>query len=70
MDPSLIYVAVTTKGEGIRVIVFAGNEASNRIKAGMLAKEISVQLGGSGGGGKRFGQEVAVSSLKRKLEMP
>ena len=69
MDPSLIYVAVTTKGEGIRVIVFAGNEASNRIKAGMLAKNFSPA--------RRIGRRrqaiwpgVAVSSLKRKLEMP
>lgn len=68
MDPSLIYVAVITKGEGIRVIVFAGNEASKRIKAGMLAKEISVRLGGSGGGGERFGQGGGSIKFKEKIK--
>ena len=56
IDKSLIYVAVFTKGEGISVIVFAGDNANKLIKAGCIAKEISVQLGGSGGGSERFGQ--------------
>lgn len=42
LDKSLIYIAVTTKGEGIRVIVFAGENVMKVIAAGALAKKISV----------------------------
>ena len=55
-DPSLIYVALISKGEGIRVVVFVGEKAQKKIKAATIAKQISVQLGGSGGGDGRFGQ--------------
>ena len=55
-DPSLIYVAFISKGEGIRVIVFVGEQAQKKIKAASIARQISVQLGGSGGGNGRFGQ--------------
>ncbi len=55
-DPSLIYVAFISKGEGIRVIVFVGEQAQKKIKAASIARQISVQLGGSGGGDGRFGQ--------------
>jgi alanyl-tRNA synthetase len=55
-DPSLIYVALISKGEGIRVVVFVGEKAQKKIKAATIAKQISVQLGGSGGGDDRFGQ--------------
>ena len=41
---------------GIRVIVFVGSQAQKIIGAGRIAKEISAQLGGSGGGNDRFGQ--------------
>jgi len=56
LDKSLVYVAVITKDAGIRVIVFVGEEATRIIKAGTIAKEASVHLGGSGGGDERFGQ--------------
>jgi alanyl-tRNA synthetase len=56
LDKSLVYVAVITKDAGIRVIVFVGEEATKIIKAGTIAKEVSVHLGGSGGGDERFGQ--------------
>ena len=55
-DPSLIYVALISKGEGIRVVVFVGEKAQKKIKAAAIAKQIAVQLGGSGGGDDRFGQ--------------
>jgi alanyl-tRNA synthetase len=55
-DPSLIYVALISKGEGIRVVVFVGEKVQKKIKAATIAKQISVQLGGSGGGDNRFGQ--------------
>ena len=55
-DPSLIYIALISKGQGIRVIVFVGEKARKKIKASIIAKQISTQLGGSGGGNDKFGQ--------------
>ncbi|MFL6497649.1 MAG: alanine--tRNA ligase [Nitrososphaera sp.] len=56
LDKYLVYLALISKGQGIRVIVFAGEAASNKVKASAIAKQISNMLGGSGGGDKRFGQ--------------
>ena len=56
LDPSLLYVALLSKGQAIRVIVFAGEQAHKNTKAGTIAKQISAALGGSGGGNDRFGQ--------------
>lgn len=55
-NPSAIYCALLVKGAGIRIIVFAGEQASKLFKAGDLVREISARLGGSGGGDARFGQ--------------
>lgn len=52
--PTLIYCALILKDSGIRIIVFAGEQA--KFKAGDLVREISSKLGGSGGGDARFGQ--------------
>jgi alanyl-tRNA synthetase len=54
-SPSAIYCALIVK-EGIRIIVFAGADASKTFRAGDLVREISAKLGGSGGGDARFGQ--------------
>lgn len=56
IDPYLIYIALISKYEGLRVIVFVGEIAREKIKAGIIAKQLSIQLGGSGGGNHRFGQ--------------
>lgn len=56
LDNNLIYVALVSKGQGIRVIVFAGEAARKKVKAGAIANQISAKLGGSGGGDDRFGQ--------------
>jgi len=57
IDPFLIYIALTSKGQGIRVVVFVGEKARGKnIKAGLIAKQVSSKLGGSGGGDGRFGQ--------------
>ncbi|MEM3064752.1 MAG: alanine--tRNA ligase [Candidatus Nitrosotenuis sp.] len=55
-NPSLIYCALLVKGSGIRIIVFAGQDAAKLFKAGDVVREISAKLGGSGGGDARFGQ--------------
>ena len=56
LDPSLVYVALVAKGQGMRVIVFAGEKARGKVRAGAIAKQVSAKLGGSGGGDDRFGQ--------------
>jgi alanyl-tRNA synthetase len=55
-DPLLVFLSLVLSGNGIRVIVFVGSRAQRVLSAGKIAKEISNQLGGSGGGNERFGQ--------------
>jgi alanyl-tRNA synthetase len=55
-DPSLIFVALIGKGQGVRVITFVGEVGRKRIKAGDIAQQLSLTLGGSGGGNAAFGQ--------------
>jgi alanyl-tRNA synthetase len=56
LDKHLVYLALVSKGQGIRVIVFAGEAACKKVKASAIAKQVSGKLGGSGGGDSRFGQ--------------
>ena len=51
IDPFLVYVALVQDHERIKVIVFVGDESRKIIKASSIAKEISLKLGGTGGGG-------------------
>lgn len=51
IDPFLIYVALVQDRERIKVIVFVGEEARKIVLASRIAKEISLKLGGTGGGG-------------------
>jgi alanyl-tRNA synthetase len=51
VDPFLVYVALVQDHDRIRVIVFAGEESRKILKASRIAKEISLKLGGTGGGG-------------------
>jgi alanyl-tRNA synthetase len=66
LDTHLVYVALLSKGQGIRVIVFAGEAARKKVKAGAIAKQVSAKLGGSGGGDDRFGQGGGKSKDKIK----
>jgi alanyl-tRNA synthetase len=57
LDPLLLYASLISKENGIRVIVFVGEEARRYgYHAGKIAKDFSVRLGGSGGGDSKFGQ--------------
>jgi len=69
-DPNLIYLALVKKNDNIRVITFAGSNARNKVSAGLLAKETSKILGGSGGGDNRFGQGGGkfIDNYKEALE--
>ena len=51
VDLYLIFVALVKDQQMIRVIVFVGEEARKNLKASRIAKEISLTLGGTGGGG-------------------
>jgi alanyl-tRNA synthetase len=56
LDPYLIYVALISRDQGLRVIVFAGEYVREKIHAGIIARQLSIELGGSGRGNERFGQ--------------
>ena len=56
LDKSLIYCVLIVKNENIKIISFAGIDATSTKKAGDLVKEVSKVLGGSGGGRDTFGQ--------------
>jgi alanyl-tRNA synthetase len=56
-DPFLVFVTLVQDQERIKVIVFVGAESRKVIKASKIAKEISLKLGGTGGGGtEKFAQ--------------
>jgi alanyl-tRNA synthetase len=71
LDPSLVYVALLSKGQAIKVIVFAGEAARKKVKAGTIAKQVSAILDGSGGGNERFGQGGGKSKdrIKEALQL-
>ena len=56
IDPSMIYCALILKNGSIRIVAFAGTEATKTKKAGDLVRDVSKILGGSGGGNESFGQ--------------
>ena len=68
IDPSLIYVALMSKSHGVRVVVFVGEKARKKIKAGVIAKQLAAQLGGSGGGDDRFGQGGGGIKVENKMK--
>ena len=51
INPFLVYVALVQDQERIKVIVFVGEESRKIVLASRIAKEISLKLGGTGGGG-------------------
>jgi alanyl-tRNA synthetase len=69
MDPSMVYCALILKNDGIRIVAFAGSDATKTKKAGDLVRDVSKILGGSGGGNESFGQGGGkdVSKLKDAL---
>jgi alanyl-tRNA synthetase len=68
-DSAMIYCAFLVKGGGIKIIVFAGQDASKLFKAGDVVKEISSKIGGSGGGDARFGQGGGKSASEIDLAL-
>ena len=69
LDSNMIYCALILKSGGIRIVAFAGSEATKIKKAGDLVRDISKVLGGSGGGSDSFGQGGGkdISKLKDAL---
>jgi alanyl-tRNA synthetase len=56
LDSKVIYCALVLKDNGIKIIIFAGSEAAKIKRAGDLARDASMILGGAGGGNDSFGQ--------------
>ena len=53
----LVYCAIIKREKSVRVLTFCGEDARKiGIKANELARELSVTVGGTGGGDERFGQ--------------
>ncbi|MDH2899672.1 MAG: alanine--tRNA ligase [archaeon] len=56
-EPRIIYVAIFNEEARPRLMVFCGKSAQEHgLNAGILVKEISKSMGGSGGGDAHFGQ--------------
>lgn len=54
-DPKASYCGIFEDDPTVRAIIYAGEQSKNK-NAGTIAKEISIILGGSGGGNARFAQ--------------
>jgi alanyl-tRNA synthetase len=55
-NPNSVYVGIFESGPTIRVIAYAGDEASKGKNAGNIAKSVAEILGGAGGGDAKFAQ--------------
>jgi len=64
-EPNSVYVGIFESGPTIRVIVFAGEEASRTKNAGLIAKAVSEILGGAGGGDAKFAQGGGKDTSKK-----
>jgi len=64
-EPNSVYVGIFDSGPTIRVIVYAGEEASKTKNAGLIAKSASEILGGAGGGDAKFAQGGGKDTSKK-----
>ena len=64
-EPNSVYVGIFESGPTIRVIVYAGDEASRTKNAGIIAKAVSEILGGAGGGDAKFAQGGGKDTSKK-----
>ena len=64
-EPNSVYVGIFESGPTIRVIVYAGEEASKTKNAGLIAKSASEILGGAGGGDAKFAQGGGKDTSKK-----
>ncbi|MEM4312344.1 MAG: alanine--tRNA ligase [Nitrososphaerales archaeon] len=56
-DESLVFVGFSAEKDKAKIIVFSSERAREKgVYAGLLAKKVSENLGGSGGGDQRFGR--------------
>ena len=55
-DANSVYVGIFESGPTVRIIVYAGEEASKSKNAGNIAKSVAEILGGAGGGDAKFAQ--------------
>ena len=55
-DANSVYVGIFEAGPTVRIMVYAGKEASKNKNAGNIAKSVAETLGGAGGGDAKFAQ--------------
>ncbi len=65
-DPRLVYCGLFEEGEKIRIIIYAGDQISEKKSAGEIVKSISQILGGSGGGSSKFAQGGGTDKSKKE----
>ena len=66
--PNLIYIGLVMVNERAKVLVFSGSEAvKSGVNAGLLAKALSQQIGGSGGGDAKFGQGGGAADKAKEI---
>jgi len=63
-DPKAAYCGIFDAGPTIRIMIFAGEQSG--VNAGIIAKEISEILGGSGGGDAKFAQGGGKDTSKKE----
>lgn len=56
IEPHLVYLALIKEDSKIRIVAYSGADIAEKLSAGDLVRQISIVLGGSGGGNGRFGQ--------------
>ncbi len=63
--PNSVYVGIFESGPTVRIIAYAGEEASKSKNAGKIARSVAEILGGAGGGDAKFAQGGGKDTSKK-----
>jgi len=63
--PNSVYVGIFESGPTVRIIAYAGDEASKSKNAGKIARSVAEILGGAGGGDAKFAQGGGKDTSKK-----
>ena len=64
--PNSVYVGIFESGPTVRIIAYAGDEASKSKNAGKIARSVAEILGGAGGGDAKFAQGGGKDTSKKE----